>query len=105
MGDMLMKALVMTVLICLAFNVAAACPVKRPGELPVLPDGAVASEEEMYQAQLAAEKYLLQAQAYMDCGVMNHRQHLALAAQLEEFSQAYRENIEFQIRTNIIAEK
>ena len=100
-----MKALVMTVLICLAFNASAACPVKRPGESPVLPDAAVASEEEMYRADLAAEKYLLQAQAYMDCGVMNRRQHLALAAHLEEFSQMYRENIELQIRTNIIAEK
>ncbi len=100
-----MKALVMAVLIGLAFNASAACPVQRPGELPVLPDGAVASEEDMYQAQLASEKYLLQAQTYMDCGVMNRRQHLALAAQLEEFSQMYRENIEFQVRTNIIAEK
>ena len=100
-----MKALLMTVLLCLAVNVSAACPVKRPGEAPALPDGAVASEEETYRAQLAVEKYLMQAQAYMDCGVMNRRQHLALAAQLEEFSQKYQENIEFQIRSNIIAEK
>ena len=100
-----MKALVMTVLICLAFNVSAACPVKRPGELPVLPDATVASEEQIHRAQLEAEKYLLQAQAYMDCGVMNRRQHLALEAQMEEFSKAYRDNIELQVRTNIIAEK
>jgi hypothetical protein len=105
MGDLLMKALVMTVLICLAFNASAACPVKRPGGLPVLPDGTVASAEEIHKAQLEAEKYLLQAQAYMDCGVMNRRQHLALEAQMEEFSKAYRDNIELQVRTNIIAEK
>jgi len=100
-----MKALVMTVLICLAFNASAACPVKRPGELPLLPDAAVTSEEQIHRAQLEAEKYLLQAQAYMDCGVMNRRQHLALEAQMEEFSKAYRDNIELQVRTNIIAEK
>ena len=101
-----MKALLMTVLICLAFNVSASCPVKRPGELPVLPDGAVASEEEMYRAQLAAEKFLMQAQAYMDCEVMNRRQHLALAERVEDFSQVYNEEIlEFRVRTNIIAEK
>ena len=101
-----MKALLMTVLICLAFDASAACPVKRPGELPVMPDGAVASEEDMYRAQLAAEKYLLQAEAYMDCGIMNRRQHLALAARLEDFSRVYDEEvIEFRIRTNIIAEK
>ena len=101
-----MKALLMIVLICLTFNVSAACPVKRPGELPVLPDGAMASEEEMYRAQLVAEKYLLQAHAYMDCGVMNRRQHLALAARLDDFARVYDDEvIEFQIRTNIIAEK
>ncbi len=36
---------------------------------------------------------------------MNRRQHLALAAQLEEFAQSYRENVELQVRANIIAEK
>ena len=100
-----MKALLIAVLFGLAVNASAACPVKRPGELPVLPDAAVASEEEMYRAHLAVEKYMMQAQAYMDCGVMNRRQHMALTAQLEEFSQRYKENIEFQIRSNIIAEK
>jgi hypothetical protein len=105
MGDLSMKALMMAVLIGLAFNASAACPVQRPGDAPVLPDSAVASEEQMYEAQLAAEKYLIQAQSYMECGVMNRRQHLALAAQLEEFAQQYRENIELQVRANIIAEK
>jgi hypothetical protein len=101
-----MKALLMTALICLAFNASAACPVKRPGELPVMPDGAVASEEEMYRAQLIAEKYLMQAQAYMECGVMNRRQHLALAERLEDFSRVYNEEVvEFQVHANIIAEK
>ena len=101
-----MKALLMTVLICLAFNASAACPVKRPGESPVLPDGAVASAEEIHKAQLESEKYLLQAQAYMDCEVMNRRQHLALAERMEDFSQVYNEEIlEFRVRTNIIAEK
>ena len=73
-----MKALLMTVLFSLAFNASAACPVKRPGALPLMPDGAVATEQEMYRAQLAAEKYLFQAEVYMDCDVMNRRQHLAL---------------------------
>jgi hypothetical protein len=100
-----MKALIMAVLLGLAFNASAACPVKRPGEAPVIPDRAVASEEEIYQAQLAAEKYLMQAQAYMECGVMNRRQHLALETQLDEFAQQYRENVELQVRVNIVAEK
>ena len=106
MRDLLMKVLLMTVLICLAFNASAACPVQRPGELPAVPDGAVASEEDMYRAQLVAEKFLMQAQAYTECGVMNRRQHLALAARMEDFSRVYNEeSIELRIRTNIIAEK
>jgi len=53
-----------------------------------------------------AEKYLLQAEAYMGCGVMNRRQHLVLAEKLEAFSQLYNDEvIEFRVRTNIIAEK
>jgi len=54
MGDLPMKALMMAVLIGLAFNASAACPVQRPGDAPVLPDSAVASEEEMFEAQLEA---------------------------------------------------
>ncbi|MCB1688051.1 MAG: hypothetical protein KDI33_06180 [Halioglobus sp.] len=101
-----MKALLLTALIGLAFNASAACPVQRPGELPALPDGTTATKEEMYRAQLVAEKYLLQAQAYMDCGVMNRRQHLALVERLETFSRIYDEEvISFQVRTNIVAEK
>ncbi|MDG2272777.1 MAG: hypothetical protein P8L39_10765 [Halioglobus sp.] len=99
-----MKFLLMTVLICLASNAFAGCPVKRPGELPVVPDGAVATDEKMYRGQLEAEKYLLHAQAYMDCSVMSHRQQLALAAKLEDFSQVYNDEwIEFQVRSNLIA--
>ena len=101
-----MKTVLMVALVCLASNAYAACPVARPGQLPVLPDGAVASEEEMFRAQLEAEKYLLQAQVYMDCGVMNRRQHLALVQRMEDFSRVYDEEvIEFRIRSNIIAEK
>jgi hypothetical protein len=97
-----MKPLLMASLLCLAFNASAACTVKQPGPAPILPDAAVTSEEEMNKAHVAAEKYLLQAQAYMDCGVMNRRQHLALTAQLEEFARAYRKNIESEIHAAII---
>jgi len=95
----------MAVLFGLALNASAACPVKRPGPAPVLPDSAVVSQEAMYQAQMEAEKYLIQVQTYMECGVMNRRQHLALAAQLDEFARHYRENVELQVRANIVAEK
>ena len=97
-----MKVLMMSALLLLAFNASAACPVQRP----VMPDGAVASDEVMLRAQLDAEKYILQAETYMDCEVMNRRQYLELVEKVDAFSQLYNDEfIEFRIRTNIIAEQ
>jgi hypothetical protein len=85
-------------------QVVDACFAKRPGDLPALPDGTQASYVQMHEAQREAEKYLLQAQAYMDCGVMNHRQHDALAAKVEAFSERYNEEmIKFQVRARAVA--
>ena len=103
---LLMRNVLTVALFCLALDVSAACPVKRPGVLPALPDGAEVSAEGMYKAQLEAEKYLLQASAYMDCQVMNRRQHMELAERLEVFSERYDEEmIKYQVRRNIVAEK
>jgi len=101
-----MKALFALILLGASLGATAGCPVHRPGELPALPDGAVATKEEMHKAQLMAENYLLQAQVYLECGVMNRRQHNLLSDRLEEFAAAYDEElIEFQVRTQMIAEK
>lgn len=92
--------------LCLAFNASAGCPVDHPRELPVIPNGATASKVQMYEAQLAADTYLLQAKTYLDCGVMNRRQHNALLGQLEMVTESYdKELVEFQVRTNMVAEK
>ena len=101
-----MKTVLATALMLVALNTSAACPVKRPGDAPVLPDGAAASKEDMYEAQLAAESYILQAEAYMDCKVMNSRQHRALAARVSTLSGQYDEEVtEYQVRTDMVAEK
>ena len=80
--------------------------VKRPGDAPAMPDGAVASAEQMRKAQREAEKYLLQAEAYMECEVMNRRQHEALADKMDELSERYNEEmIKYQVRTSFAAGK
>jgi len=102
----MMKTVLATALMLVALNTSAACSVKRPGDVPLLPDGAVASKQDMYEAQLAAESYILQAEAYMDCKVMNSRQHRALAARVSTLSAQYDEEItEYQVRTDMVAEK
>jgi len=101
-----MKTLLAMLLLSLSLGATAGCPVHRPGDVPVLPDGAVATKEEMYKAQLVADNYLLQAEAYLECGVMNRRQHNMLSDRLETFTAAYdAELIEFQVRTHMIANK
>ena len=101
-----MKPLLTLFLLCVSLGATAGCPVQRPGELPVMPDGAVASQKEMHKAQLVAENYMLQATAYMECDVMNRRQHNMLSARLEKFTESFNEElIEFQIRSRMIAEK
>ena len=78
----------------------------RHTDMPVVPDGAVATQNEMYRAQLAAERYLLQARAYLDCEVMNRRQHNLLLTRMEIFADALREaQVEFQVRDNMLAGK
>jgi hypothetical protein len=101
-----MKTLLVLILLSASLSATAACPVKRPGDLPVLPDGAVASKEEMHEVQLVAENYLLQAETYLGCGVMNRRQHTMLSVRMDTFAEAYNEElIEFQVRSQMIAEK
>ena len=101
-----MKSVLTVALLTLTVNVSAACPVKRPGDAPAMPDGAVASAEQMRKAQREAEKYLLQAEAYMECEVMNRRQHEALADKMDELSERYNEEmIKYQVRTSFAAGK
>ena len=46
------------------------------------------ASQEMHRAQLAAEQYLLQGKAYLECGLMNRRQYSQLLSQLEIFFRA-----------------
>ena len=101
----MMKNVLAIALFALAVDVSAACLVQRPGDAPVLPDGAVATGEQMYQAQLAAERYLMQADAYIECQTMNSRQHKVLESQVESFSEQYNEEmIKYQARNFTLAE-
>ena len=101
-----MKTLLAVPALLLALNATAGCPVDHPRQQPVLPDGANATQAEMYQAQLEADRYLLQAETYLDCGLMNRRQYNILLGQMETFAEAYDEElIEFQIRSHMVADK
>ncbi len=101
-----MKTLIAIPLLLVTFTAQAACPVKRPGEQPVLPDGEAATTLEIQQAQKAAESYRLQVETYLGCGVMNRRQHYRLLTQLEMFMENYnRELTEFQGQETLVAEK
>jgi hypothetical protein len=100
-----MKTLLAIPLLCSAIAAQAACPVKRPGEQPLLPEGETASAEEIRKARREADLYRLQVETYLGCGVMNRRQHYRLQAQLEVFMENYaRELTAFQAQETLVAE-
>ncbi len=99
------QAMVAIPALCLALEAAAGCPVKNPRVQPVLPDAAVADQQEMQRARFEAEQYLLQGKTYLECGQMNRRQYNQLLSQLELFSTRYNETlVEYQNRDQMIAE-
>ena len=101
-----MKALACVVLLHVSLGAAAGCPVKRPGELPELPDGATAARAEMVRARSTVDNYLLQAEAYLACDVMNRRQYNALNARMDVLWESFNEEmIEYRVRTQMLAEK
>jgi hypothetical protein len=90
---------------CLAMNVAAECTVKKPRDLPLIPDATVATEQEMYQAQLDVQEYLRQGERYLECSYMNSRQHNMLVTQMEIVARQYNlELSEYQSQQNLVAE-
>ena len=104
-GTIDMRTLLAIPALCLALNASAGCPVDHPRDMPELPDGLTASSTAMHKAQLAAENYMWQAETYLACDLMNRRQHNALLTQLEKFTESYNEElIEYQVRSNMIAE-
>ncbi len=99
------QAMIALPALCLALDAGAGCPVKNPRVQPALPDAAVADEQEMQRARLAAEQYLRQGEAYLECGLMNRRQYNQLVVQLEMFSARYSETLfEYENRDQMIAE-
>lgn len=99
-----MKAMIAIPALCLAMNVAAECPTEKPRELPLIPNAAVATEQEMYRAQIEVQEYLAQGESYLECRYMNRRQHNRFVAQLDSVADAYnRELGEYQNLQDLVA--
>lgn len=99
------KAIVAIPAMCLAMNVAAECTVQKPRVLPFIPNAAVATEQEMYRAQLEVQEYLRQGELYLECSYMNSRQHNMLVSQMEIVAQQYNIELrEYQNQQNLVAE-
>ncbi len=100
-----MKSMFAIPVMCLAMNVAAACTATKPREQPVIPDAAVATEQEMHRAQLSVEEYVRRGEQYLECGYMNRRQYNTFLAQLELVAERYnRELAEYQSRMRLVAD-
>lgn len=99
-----MRTMIAIAAFSLAMNATAACPVKHPRVQPPIPDAAVATGQEMHRAQLQAEQYQLQGRTYLECGLMNRKQHNQLVSQLDSFAERFNEaQLEYQNRTRMVA--
>jgi hypothetical protein len=100
-----MKSMIAIPVMCLAMSVEAACTVSKPREQPVIPDASVATEQEMYRAQLSVEEYVRRGELYLECGYMNRRQYNRFLSQLELVAEQYnRELGEYQSRMRLVAD-
>ena len=64
----------------------------------------MATEREMYDAQLAVEAFIERSELYLECSYMNSRQHNTLVSQLEIVAEQYnRELNEYRERQRLVA--
>lgn len=85
----------------------ARCPEPRPGGVPLdqIPDGARATEAQMVAARALTQEFILGAERYLDCKVLNRRQHNQLVTQLELLAESWKaELIRYQQREQIVAD-
>ncbi len=56
-----------TLLFSLSATAGEQCPSSLPDHLPALPDGSVATEEAMFEAQAAYQDYVTTIERYLEC--------------------------------------
>jgi hypothetical protein len=96
----MMRFLLATPALFFALHAGAECSFDdRPGAAPQLPNGSTASAAELSEAQVAVQQYLQQGNDYLDCGVMNRRQHNQLLARMEVLNETFQRELNaFQSR-------
>ncbi|MEP4146169.1 MAG: hypothetical protein ABJL54_03050 [Halioglobus sp.] len=62
-----MKSLLAVPFLFIALNAAADCNSQRPGDAPVIPEGATATRVQMEQAQVNAKAYVDSVASFLDC--------------------------------------
>lgn len=62
-----MRTLLALPALLLAANTWASCPKALPQKAPIIPDGATATYDQIYDAQEAVRKYVTEIEAYLEC--------------------------------------
>jgi hypothetical protein len=91
-----MKTLLAIILFGVALKASGVGFFKRPVDVPVIPGDSAAKDDDPQgdpqdNAQRKAEKFLSQAQAYVDTRPMTRLQHKALARQIEHLGELHRD--------------
>lgn len=101
-----MKVLLTIPALMLAANVNAACVAARPTDAPAIPDGAVADEKTMYEAQEATKSYVADVEKFLECrsGDINVFEHNFFVTRAHEVAKSYNAELqEFRSREEALA--
>lgn len=82
-----MKTLLAIILFGVALKASGAGFFKKPAEVPVIPGDPAAKDDDQILAQRKAQKFLSQAEAFVDCRPMTRLQHKALLTQIKHLAE------------------
>jgi len=81
-----MKTLLAIILFGVALKASGAVFFKKPADVPVIPGDPATKDDDSLISQRKAERFLSQAEAYVDCRPMTRRQHRALLTQIKSLA-------------------
>ena len=102
-----MKNLIAMPLLWASVSVWGACDESFPKNIPVVPDGQLATLEQMHEAQMATLAYVEAGKSYLNCRTnLSSRSHNRKVRSIERVAKAYnRELAKFENKSDLLAAK
>ncbi len=103
-----MKALLPIPALLFALQANAACYMQRPDTtMPAIPDGAVATEESMLNAQVEVQAYIANIEKFLECrSDLSSLEHNSLVFTVTEAAESYNSSLtEYRAHQEAVAKR